>query len=59
MSIIGDIGDPKKDVEALRPLVQEAIDRLSANLKTMLDEAIDRVIEGRTITIALNAKEKP
>ena len=56
MSLIGDISDPKKDVEALRPLVLEAMDRLSANLKAIIDEAIDRTLDGRTITI--NAKEK-
>ncbi len=53
MSLIGDIGDPKKDVEALKPLVDEAIDRAAAGLKNALTEALD----GLTVTITIKKKE--
>lgn len=56
MSILGNIGDPVKDVAALQPLAdeleQKAIDAVN-NLFPKLTEALKAAIVGRKITFTI------
>jgi hypothetical protein len=52
MGLLGDVGDPVKDVAALTPLVDKAIVQLAAQLKQVLSTTLD----GMTITITIARK---
>jgi hypothetical protein len=60
MSLIGDLGDPKKDVEALEPMVQRLQSSLGTDLVNhvipALQQALENALDGLTITITISRK---
>jgi hypothetical protein len=55
MSLIGDLGDPKKDVAAIEPLADKEVAALGVILNALADKLMDRA-EGLRITIDISRK---
>ena len=72
MDIIGNLGDPAKDVAALTPLALELETKIMADIQNILvptlekslvsnvlpalEESLKRVLDGMTITISISRK---
>jgi hypothetical protein len=60
MSLIGDVGDPKKDAAAIEPVLDELeakmIDAVTARIIPALKQAATDVLDGLTITVTISRK---
>ncbi len=64
MSILGDVGDPRKDVAALEPLLDEleakTLDALLTRILPAIESSITKALvgafDGLTITISISKK---
>jgi hypothetical protein len=60
MSLIGDVGDPKKDAAAIEPVLDELeaklIDAVCAKVLPALADELKNVFDGLTITVTISRK---
>jgi hypothetical protein len=67
MSLIGDIGDPKKDVAALAPLADDLEAKAEASLKELIVDTVIPALkaaaiaigDGLTVTITIAVSRRP
>jgi len=58
MGLLGDVGDPKKDVAAIAPLADHLIDRIKNEILPALTQAVIAAGADLYISISIEKKEQ-